>query len=97
MGRVLERVTGIEPASSAWEAEALPLDDTRLVTTSNILLRASDNPNSLGLKRDFDGVKPIAVWFSDGRLYTGKETGAVSLPARPRQRRGWPEAGHGRR
>jgi hypothetical protein len=24
-----ERVTGIEPASSAWEAEALPLDDTR--------------------------------------------------------------------
>jgi hypothetical protein len=25
----MERVTGIEPASSAWEAEALPLDDTR--------------------------------------------------------------------
>ena len=30
----LERVTGIEPASSAWEAEALPLDDTRYVTFS---------------------------------------------------------------
>ena len=27
----VERVTGIEPASSAWEAEALPLDDTRSV------------------------------------------------------------------
>ena len=27
--RFMERVTGIEPASSAWEAEALPLDDTR--------------------------------------------------------------------
>jgi hypothetical protein len=26
----MERVTGIEPASSAWEAEALPLDDTRI-------------------------------------------------------------------
>jgi hypothetical protein len=26
----VERVTGIEPASSAWEAEALPLDDTRV-------------------------------------------------------------------
>ena len=25
----LERVMGIEPTSSAWEAEALPLDDTR--------------------------------------------------------------------
>ena len=25
----VERVTGIEPASPAWEAEALPLDDTR--------------------------------------------------------------------
>jgi hypothetical protein len=25
----VERVAGIEPASSAWEAEALPLDDTR--------------------------------------------------------------------
>ncbi len=32
--RGLERVTGIEPASSAWEAEALPLDDTRLSPAS---------------------------------------------------------------
>lgn len=27
--QVRERVTGLEPASSAWKAEALPLDDTR--------------------------------------------------------------------
>jgi hypothetical protein len=26
---IVERVMGIEPTSSAWEAEALPLDDTR--------------------------------------------------------------------
>jgi hypothetical protein len=28
---VLERVTGIEPALSAWEAEVLPLNYTRTV------------------------------------------------------------------
>jgi hypothetical protein len=27
----LERVTGIEPVSTAWKAEALPLDDTRFM------------------------------------------------------------------
>ena len=27
---LLERVTGIEPAASAWEAEVLPLDYTRV-------------------------------------------------------------------
>ncbi len=27
----MERVAGIEPASQAWEACALPLDDTRLM------------------------------------------------------------------
>ena len=27
---LVERVMGIEPTSSAWEAEALPLDDTRV-------------------------------------------------------------------
>ncbi len=29
--RSLERVNGFEPSSSAWKAEALPLDDTRIV------------------------------------------------------------------
>ena len=27
---LMERVTGIEPAASAWEAEVLPLDYTRV-------------------------------------------------------------------
>jgi hypothetical protein len=29
---VLERVTGIEPALSAWEAEVLPLNYTRMTS-----------------------------------------------------------------
>ena len=29
-GRLMERVNGIEPSSSAWEAEVIPLYDTRL-------------------------------------------------------------------
>lgn len=28
---IMERVTGIEPVSPAWEAEVIPLYDTRLV------------------------------------------------------------------
>ena len=32
--REMERVAGIEPASQAWEACALPLDDTRKRETS---------------------------------------------------------------
>ncbi len=30
MGRVNERVEGIEPSSAAWKAEVLPLNYTRL-------------------------------------------------------------------
>jgi hypothetical protein len=39
----MERVTGIEPASSAWEAEALPLDDTRAFLTANRILQTQGN------------------------------------------------------
>ena len=31
----MERATGLEPASSAWKAKALPLDDTRKFSKSN--------------------------------------------------------------
>ena len=31
--RVAERVTGIEPALSAWEADVLPLNYTRVTVT----------------------------------------------------------------
>jgi hypothetical protein len=39
----MERVVGIEPTSSAWKAEVLPLNYTRLVMTWN-------NPNPLRSK-----------------------------------------------
>ena len=32
----MERMTGIEPASSAWEAEALPLSYTRMAMPEGI-------------------------------------------------------------
>lgn len=34
----LERVTGFEPVSSAWKAEALPLDDTRRIKKYSVVL-----------------------------------------------------------
>jgi hypothetical protein len=34
----LERVTGFEPVSSAWKAEALPLDDTRKIKKYSVVL-----------------------------------------------------------
>ena len=37
----LERVMGIEPTSSAWKAEVLPLNYTRLAITSPNSLRGS--------------------------------------------------------
>ena len=32
----MERATGLEPASSAWKAKALPLDDTRKLSKSTM-------------------------------------------------------------
>ena len=43
----LERVKGIEPSFSAWEADVLPLNYTRSFLVSTILLRVSDKPNSI--------------------------------------------------
>lgn len=37
----LERMTGIEPASPAWEAEALPLDDIRIIMLCIVLYTRS--------------------------------------------------------
>ena len=36
-GKKMERVNGIEPSSSAWEAEVIPLYDTRFVLLSHLL------------------------------------------------------------
>ncbi len=38
---ILERVMGIEPTSSAWKAEVLPLNYTRLFVTLNIAIAAT--------------------------------------------------------
>ncbi len=37
----MERVTGIEPALSAWEADVLPLNYTRAPTTPNQFVLSS--------------------------------------------------------
>jgi hypothetical protein len=37
---ILERVMGIEPTSSAWKAEVLPLNYTRLVQTHHPYIRS---------------------------------------------------------
>lgn len=42
----MERVIGIEPTSSAWKAEALPLDDTRLLFYWGDLGAALNSPLS---------------------------------------------------
>ena len=43
----MERVKGIEPSFSAWEADVLPLNYTRSLTIPTSLLRVSNKPNSL--------------------------------------------------
>ena len=42
----MERVMGIEPTSSAWEAEVLPLNYTRIVNTAKVItdLRRRTDP-----------------------------------------------------
>jgi hypothetical protein len=35
----LERVTGIEPATSAWEADVLPLNYTRMLHLLNLKIK----------------------------------------------------------
>ena len=41
----MERVAGIEPASSAWKAEVLPLNHTRYILTSRRGISLSGHPN----------------------------------------------------
>ncbi len=40
----VERVTGIEPAFSAWEADVLPLNYTRETAVENTNPKSSSNP-----------------------------------------------------
>src|SRR5579862_344530 len=74
----LERVMGIEPTSSAWKAEVLPLNYTRLTLTSHpnpplhtdgICRPRIRSPGGGGRIRTYEGVSrqiysllPLAAW-----------------------------------
>jgi hypothetical protein len=76
---VLERMTGIEPALSAWEADVLPLNYIRLtrhfvrLCLLSHLRRASNVPQALE-RRNFrlahlgrTELEPIAPWLAATR------------------------------
>ena len=45
-GGEMERVRGIEPPSSAWEAAALPLSYTRMVFKTGVFIRLQSLPGN---------------------------------------------------
>ena len=49
----MERVMGIEPTSSAWEAEVLPLNYTRIVNTAKVITDLRRRTGPLILPADF--------------------------------------------
>jgi hypothetical protein len=53
-----ERVTGIEPALSAWEADVLPLNYTRAVTVHILVRIGVRNP----LNRQYAAFAVLPVW-----------------------------------
>ena len=71
---LMERVMGIEPTSSAWEAEALPLDDTRVFFGSQPILQsavAASHRNRCGFfatpcgrRADQSGHRIFSAFFS---------------------------------
>ena len=78
-GNPLERMTGIEPALSAWEADVLPLNYIRLtrhfvrLRLLSHLRRASNVPQALE-RRNFrlahvgrTELEPIAPWLAETR------------------------------
>ena len=70
----MERVTGIEPALSAWEAEVLPLNYTRVapVDMHPRCVRKS-NPDSGHLRKSRSGPGPMpsrALTMPLGRCVT---------------------------
>ncbi len=65
----LERVTGIEPALSAWEAEVLPLDHTR--------------ERSLCDRRSEDTARPLWRTHLDTRQMDAINNRSVLVPGAP--------------
>ena len=61
----LERVVGIEPTSSAWKAEVLPLNYTRLIPPA-FLARGADVPNlEKPMLVEGVGFEPTKAWPAD--------------------------------
>ena len=81
----MERVTGIEPALSAWEADVLPLNYTRAsaLRTAEWILPGLGASWSRGyhrrvLERSSYGVGPgIWAWAVDREVGAGGVVGAV--------------------
>ena len=59
----MERVKGIEPSSSAWEAAALPLSYTR--SQSSAELQHAQKQVNLLLRARLENV-PVEPWCPDG-------------------------------
>src|SRR5437667_12571480 len=79
----LERVTGIEPALSAWEADVLPLNYTRASPAHSALPGPGHAPTSYrtGEAVDRDGGLLKLVWLADPRG-TAQERESTSHPTR---------------
>jgi hypothetical protein len=61
----MERATGFEPASSAWKAKALPLDDTRIV--KELAPMAGVEPAGRGFgDRTSTTASPAQIGVADG-------------------------------
>ena len=70
----MERVTGIEPALSAWEADVLPLNYTRVTPLTE---RGSEHSRHTRLCRRADTVRPVLL--SDRDIHRELKSGRVVL------------------
>ena len=95
---ILERVAGIEPAYSAWKADVLPLNYTRLVHTQlNMRSNYTHPRNYLGkvvvgegfepskLSRQIYSLIPLATRepHQKGRVFSSPAQGLSGEPAKP--------------
>ena len=76
----VERMTGIEPALSAWEADVLPLNYIRRITA-----RPPRADPSVVLDTSYRNRRPAWVILSDPRRPTASRA-AAGISAAPRRR-----------
>ena len=84
---ILERVTGIEPASSAWKAEVLPMNYTResRCLKQRIYSIAQQNVKQVGKFQSIKGTQP-----ADSRTTTSSNQGAKPSEASTCKRKALP-------